>query len=102
MPPTLTDLIILSKQAGKILRDRFGQQLQVGYKSTIDLVSDVDHHSERLLLRYIHENFPQDHIMSEESGERTGSNDHTWYVDPLDGTVNYVHGIPIYSVSIAY
>jgi myo-inositol-1(or 4)-monophosphatase len=102
MPPTLADLIDLSRQAGDILRSTFGKQLQVDHKSAIDLVSDADHRSEQFLLSYIHQHYPDDRIMAEESGEQAGSNDHTWYIDPLDGTVNYVHGIPIYSVSIAY
>jgi myo-inositol-1(or 4)-monophosphatase len=102
MPPTLSDLITLSRQAGEILCANFGKKLQVDHKGTIDLVSDADHRSEQLLLSYIHQHFPNDGIMAEESGEQAGNNDNVWYIDPLDGTINYVHGVPIYSVSIAY
>jgi myo-inositol-1(or 4)-monophosphatase len=102
MSPTLTDLIRLARQAGEILRQSFGKQLQVDYKSAIDLVSDADHRSEQFLLGYIHQNYPTHRIMAEESGEHSGNADHAWFIDPLDGTVNYVHGIPIYAVSIAY
>src|SRR4030066_268035 len=102
MPPTLTDLITLSRQAGEILRISFGQLLHVDQKGVIDLVSEADRQSEKFLLSYIHQHFPTDRIVAEESGEHSGTADHTWYVDPLDGTINYVHGIPIYSVSIAY
>src|SRR5512139_540011 len=102
MPPSLTDLIALSRQAGEILCASFGQHLQVDHKGDIDLVSDVDRRTEQFLLSYIHQHFPNDHVIAEESGEQAGSNDHMWYVDPLDGTINYIHGIPIYSVSIAY
>jgi myo-inositol-1(or 4)-monophosphatase len=100
--PTLSELISLARQAGDILRGCFGQQMQVDHKGIIDLVSEADHQSEQLLLGYIHQNFPNDRIVAEESGELEGSSGQAWYIDPLDGTVNYVHGVPIYSVSIAY
>ena len=102
MPPTLTELITLARQAGEILRTNFGQLLHVDHKGVIDLVSEADRRSEAFLLNYIRQHFPDDRIVAEESGEFSGSVDHAWYIDPLDGTINYVHGIPIYSVSIAY
>lgn len=102
MPPTLNDLITLASQAGLILRQSFGLRLQVDHKGVIDLVSEADRLSEKFLLDYIRSRFPGDRIVAEESGELAGTADRVWYIDPLDGTVNYVHGIPIYSVSIAY
>jgi myo-inositol-1(or 4)-monophosphatase len=102
MSPTLPDLITLARQAGDILRKSFGLHLLVDHKGVIDLVSEADRQSEQYLLDYIRQNFPDDRIVAEESGEFAGAFDRVWYIDPLDGTVNYVHGIPIYSVSIAY
>ena len=102
MPPTLTDLIALTRQAGEILRTSFGQILHVDHKGVIDLVSEADHRSEQFLLDHIRQHFLGDEIMAEESGGIAGSGEHTWYIDPLDGTINYVHGLPIYSVSVAY
>ena len=102
MAPTLPDLISLSRLAGEILRTSFGQHLHIDHKGVIDLVSEADRQSERLLLSYIRQHFPADRIVAEESGELSGTSDRAWYIDPLDGTVNYVHGVPIYSVSIAY
>jgi myo-inositol-1(or 4)-monophosphatase len=102
MPPTLTDLITMAHQAGDILRRDFGQRLHVDHKGLIDLVSEADRQSEQFLLSYIHQHFPGDRIVAEESGISAGRSDHQWYIDPLDGTVNYVHGLPIYSLSIAY
>ena len=58
--------------------------------------------SEDFLLAEINEHWPGSHIMAEESGVIKGDDDHTWYVDPLDGTVNYAHRIPIFCVSIGY
>jgi len=102
MSPTLPDIITLSRQAGDILRTSFSQHLHVDHKGVIDLVSDADYRSEQFLLSYIHQHFPGDRIVAEESGELVGTSDCAWYIDPLDGTINYVHGLPIYSVSIAY
>lgn len=102
MPPTLTDLITLARQAGDILRTSFGQHLRVDHKGVIDLVSEADRRSEQFLLNHIRKHFPGDAIVAEESGELAGTGNHAWYIDPLDGTINYVHGLPIYSVSIAY
>jgi myo-inositol-1(or 4)-monophosphatase len=102
MPPTLDDLTTLAHQAGDVLCNAFGQHLHVDHKGLIDLVSEADRLSEQLLLGYIRQHFPADTIVSEESGELAGDTDRLWYIDPLDGTVNYVHGIPIFSVSIAY
>lgn len=102
MPPTLTDLTNFARQAGGILRQSFGLHLQVDHKGVIDLVSEADRQSEQYLLDTIRSRFPGDRIVAEESGELAGTTGGVWYIDPLDGTVNYVHGIPIYSVSIAY
>ncbi len=102
MPPTLIELTTLARAAGNILRESFGQHLRVDHKGLIDLVSEADRQSEQYLLSRIRKLYPDDRIVSEESGVLAGTNAHAWYVDPLDGTVNYVHGLPIYSVSIAY
>jgi len=102
LSPTLPDLIDLSRQAGEILRTNFGQNLQVDHKGVIDPVTEADHQSEAFLLSTIHQRYPTNRIIAEESGEVPGSADRVWYIDPLDGTVNYIHAVPIYSVSIAY
>ena len=106
--PCLTDIENLAKQAGKILRDNYQplpgsvNHLDIRYKGPIDLVTDVDRRSENFLLHEIKNAFPSHHIIAEESGGQSGNLEHVWYIDPLDGTVNYAHGIPIFSVSIAY
>lgn len=102
MPPTLLDLETLARAAGEILRAGFGKRHQVDYKGVTDLVTEVDHRSEAYLLDEIRRRFPQDAILSEESGDVPGQECCLWYVDPLDGTTNYAHGVPIFAVSIAY
>jgi myo-inositol-1(or 4)-monophosphatase len=102
MKPTLNDLERLARSAGAILRDGYNKEHQISYKGVIDLVTEVDHASEAFLLEEIQSRFPQSHILAEESGETKGVSEGIWYIDPLDGTVNYSHHIPLFSVSIAY
>lgn len=102
MQPTLSYVENLARQSGAILKAGYETEHQIGYKGVIDLVTEVDHQSEEFLLGEIRKDFPDHHIFSEESGIIQGSDEHTWYVDPLDGTVNYAHHIPIFCVSIAY
>ena len=99
--PILADLQRLARQAGDILRAGYQKEHQVDYKGVIDLVTEVDRQSEDYLLGEIRRQFPNHHILAEESGGTHGDG-HQWYIDPLDGTVNYAHHIPIFSVSIAY
>lgn len=102
MQPTLQDLEQLARSAGDILRMHFGKHNEVRRKGVIDLVTEADHRSEEFLLSEIAKRWPEHRVFSEESGERAGRDEDIWYVDPLDGTVNYAHGFPLFCVSIAY
>jgi myo-inositol-1(or 4)-monophosphatase len=102
MKPTLSDTERLAREAGAILRDGYNKDHTVHYKGVIDLVTEADHASESFLLGEINKHFPEGHILAEESGETNGGNGDTWYIDPLDGTVNYAHHIPIFCVSIGF
>jgi myo-inositol-1(or 4)-monophosphatase len=74
----------------------------VGTKSThTDMVTDVDHRSERLIVERITQERPDDGILGEEGSTRTGSTGVEWVIDPLDGTTNYLYGYPGFGVSIA-
>lgn len=74
----------------------------VGEKSSdTDLVTAVDRASERWLVRRIAEERPDDAVLGEEGGERSGGSDVRWVLDPIDGTVNFVLGLPAYAVSVA-
>ncbi len=99
--PNLSDLERLARHAGGILRAGYEKEHQVDYKGVIDLVTEVDRQSEDYLLGEIRKQFPGHHILAEESGGTRGD-EHQWYIDPLDGTVNYAHHIPIFCVSIGY
>ena len=99
----------VAERAGRILLERYERVEQVDYKSARDVVTEVDHLSEALVIAAIRERFPGDGILAEESGaHRTPSPDgpgslaagRTWVIDPLDGTINYANGIPFFCVSI--
>jgi myo-inositol-1(or 4)-monophosphatase len=102
MNPNLSDIERLAREAGAILRAGYSKEHQVDYKGVIDLVTEVDHQSEAFLLGEVQGKFRGHYIVSEETGIIHGNDEHSWYIDPLDGTVNYAHHIPIFCVSIAY
>lgn len=100
--PTLADLERLARQAGQILFDSYEKDHQVDFKGVIDLVTEVDHASEKFLIDEINHQFPGHSFLAEESGASQTQSEHLWIIDPLDGTVNYAHGVPLFCVSIAY
>jgi myo-inositol-1(or 4)-monophosphatase len=102
MQPTLKDIELLARGAGEILRAGYQREHQVKYKGVIDLVTEVDHQSEAYLIGEIQKRYSDHYILAEESGETLGDKDNIWYIDPLDGTVNYAHHIPIFCVSIGF
>jgi len=102
LQPKLEQLVQWAHEAGAILREGFGQQHQIKMKGSTDLVTEMDKRSEALLLESIQREFPEHSIYSEESGQLNGQKSGRWYIDPIDGTVNYAHGVPVFTVSIAY
>jgi myo-inositol-1(or 4)-monophosphatase len=102
LKPTLKDIEAFSMGAGKILRAAFGKNFQIDNKGVIDLVTEIDRKSEDFLIEAIRKRFPDHLVITEERGIVQGDKNCVWYIDPLDGTVNYAHGVPIFSVSVAY
>jgi myo-inositol-1(or 4)-monophosphatase len=107
-PPRSAELLILAeaiaREAGTALCEAFASlgSLEVSTKSTAtDLVSDADVSTERLIRARLHASRPGDAILGEEGGEGEGTTGLRWVVDPLDGTVNFLFGIPQWAVSIA-
>jgi myo-inositol-1(or 4)-monophosphatase len=94
---------IAAQSAGKHLKKTFGHlnQRQVGLKGIGDYVTDLDRQSENIIIQVIKASFPDHGIHAEESGKEDQQSEYRWIVDPLDGTANYVQGIPLYGVSIA-
>lgn len=92
------------RKAGKQLARDFGEveHLQVSVKGPSDFVSTADHASERLLKAELEKARPGYSFLMEESGSTRGTDrDHVWIVDPLDGTTNFLHGIPHFAISVA-
>jgi len=108
MTPELSDLERMARSAGEILsegfprRPGFDRDIQIDYKGVIDPVTEMDHRAERFLIDEIRRKYPNDHILTEESGKLSGKDNCSWYIDPLDGTINYAHGLPVFSVSIGF
>ena len=97
----IEDIIDLSKQAGSLIREGFGKQFKVDFKTNkINLVTEIDTASEKLITDFIKKKFPSHNILAEESGETNNSSEYLWVIDPLDGTTNFAHGLPIFAVSI--
>ena len=91
-----------ARAAGKILLEGYGTRHRVRTKSRdIDLVTEFDGRSEELILGRIRKAFPAHRILAEESGLSGEGEAPIWLVDPLDGTTNFAHGVPIFAVSIA-
>jgi myo-inositol-1(or 4)-monophosphatase len=91
----------LARAAGDLIRSAWDGDVQVTLKGEVDLVTEVDHASEALIVDGLRAAFPDDGIVAEEGSGVPGHADATWYVDPLDGTTNFSHGLPHFAVSIA-
>ena len=94
---------VAAEEAGRLLLSRFGSVQRVRYKGPADIVTAADRASERLIRRRLATSFPAIPFLGEEGGgpEHLERLEAVWVVDPLDGTVNFAHGNPVFSVSIA-
>lgn len=92
--------ILAVKRAGKILKANFGKSLKVDFKRDRTLLTETDLKAERAIIQLIKKNFPSHDILAEETGGKIG-NGYTWVIDPLDGTTNYILGLPFFSISLA-
>ena len=89
------------KGAG-ILQSYFGKITRINKKGAIDLVTEADLRSEEKVVSTIRAAFPDHTILAEESGLKEGTPEYRWLVDPLDGTTNFAHQVPIFCISIAF
>jgi myo-inositol-1(or 4)-monophosphatase len=103
--PMLNIAIKAARSAGNIIsRASMGLDLiKVNTKAPNDFVTEVDHHAEAAVIETLLEAYPGHAILAEESGRSHGAKDseYLWIIDPLDGTTNFIHGLPMFSVSIA-
>jgi len=108
-PETVDPLLVATAaeavlRAGAIQRSHFGTDVQVDKKGVIDLVTQVDLEVERWFRDMIGERFPDHAVLAEELDDRSGTAarpKYCWVFDPIDGTVNYAHGLPIFCASLA-
>ncbi len=90
-----------ARAAGALLREYHQRGVQAEYKGEIDLVTEADRASEQLILERIRAAYPDHAILSEESGANRQTSRYQWITDPLDGTTNFAHGFPAFSVTLA-
>ena len=93
--------IELAKEAGRIQMEEFGKVHKIEYKGKVNIVTDVDKRCESLIVDRIQKDFAGDDIFSEEGGGERRDSEWRWIIDPLDGTVNFTHGYPLFATSIA-
>lgn len=93
--------VSLARASGALLRHHFVSGVKVTHKGEIDLVTDADHASEKAIIGGIRALHPDHAVLAEETGAEGQGADIRWIVDPLDGTVNFAHGLPHFSVLIA-
>lgn len=91
-----------ARQAGELLLQAFGQlePSQIDLKGKGDYVTELDRRAEQIIIDHIKKHFPHHRIQAEESGMDIQCSEFCWLIDPLDGTANYVHHVPIFAVSI--
>ncbi|MDQ3327937.1 MAG: inositol monophosphatase [Chloroflexota bacterium] len=93
--------IAAARAGGEVLRRNYNTGVTVRYKGPVDLVTQVDTESERIVTGILHDAYPAYGILAEEGGGSAGEVDARWIVDPLDGTTNYAHAFPFFAVAIA-
>ena len=102
MHPLLTIAIQAARRAGEVIVRAIPRldSIAVSSKGRNDFVSEVDQAAEREIIAIIRKHYPDHAFLAEESGA-SGESDTVWIIDPLDGTTNFLHGFPVFSVSIA-
>ena len=88
----------IALEAGALIRGYFERGVATEYKGDVDLVTEADRESERLITERLSAAFPDHGIYGEEGARKRIANEYRWYVDPLDGTTNFAHGFPAFCV----
>lgn len=91
----------VAREAGALLKENFGREQSIEFKGRINLVTEMDRRAEDLIVKRLQAAYPGDDIWAEEGGGRRRGAERAWVVDPLDGTTNYAHEYPVWSVSLA-
>ncbi|UCD79433.1 MAG: inositol monophosphatase [Desulfobacterales bacterium] len=99
--PCKKTAIAAAYKAARKLQSRFGNISRVRKKDAVEIVTEADTESEKEIIATIQARFPEHAVLSEECGQKGGTAEYRWIIDPLDGTVNFAHRLPIFSISIA-
>lgn len=100
MESYLSTAVEIAREAGALLAQLFKRPHEISYKRPSDLVTEADRRSEALIIERLRSRFPKHSVVGEEGGGQETSSDYRWYVDPLDGTTNFAHGFPVFSVTL--
>ncbi|HEX9721840.1 MAG TPA: inositol monophosphatase family protein [Candidatus Paceibacterota bacterium] len=97
----LDTAIQAAKEGGEVLKAHFQTALQQRLKEDASIVTEADEEAEKKILEVIQAKYPEHNFLGEEGGELEAGSEYSWVIDPLDGTRNFVNGIPIFAISIA-
>ena len=100
MTQYLPEVEAIAREAGALLMGYFAGHVTIEYKGDVDLVTEADRASEKMIVERLRSRWPEHGIVGEEGARSAPAADHRWYVDPLDGTTNFAHGYPVFCVSI--
>jgi len=103
MHPMLTIATRAARNAGTLIARAFDRldQVEIQYKSHNQIVTNVDKQAEQEIINTLRKSYPDHTFIGEESGENKGDGEYTWFIDPIDGTTNFIHGLAYFCVSIA-
>jgi len=97
----LPEVEAIAREAGALLMRHFTRRTTFEYKGEVDLVTEADRGSEKLITERLRARWPEHDLVGEEGARSETGADYRWYVDPLDGTTNFAHGYPVFCVAIA-
>ncbi|MGA2136631.1 MAG: inositol monophosphatase family protein [Bryobacteraceae bacterium] len=101
LPGALESAVEIAREAGALLANYYERHVPYELKGEFDLVTEADRASEMLVVERLRSRFPSHGIVAEEGGGHTSSSEYRWFVDPLDGTTNFAHSLPIFNVTMA-
>jgi myo-inositol-1(or 4)-monophosphatase len=93
--------IVAAQSAGQFIMENVDKAIEINYKGRANAVTEIDRRSEEIIISQIHSSFPNHQILAEETPAINTSSPFKWIIDPLDGTTNFIHGLPAFAVSIA-
>lgn len=97
----LAEAVKVAQKAGQMLRESINKSREIYFKGIVDLVTNFDSQSQKMILEHLSKSFPDHGFLAEEGLSQSKKSELQWIIDPLDGTTNYAHSFPVFCVSIA-